>query len=102
LKGRAPEDRSEARKNSSSLTHEIPSDRLGGYPEVQAKVKQHLVETEQQLGRLESGRGAGKPPRHAGDELLQNSFANNAFERFEIAEISLVHACQTGNVTATA
>jgi ferritin-like metal-binding protein YciE len=32
---------------------ERQSERLSDYPEVQAKVKQHLAETNQQLGRLE-------------------------------------------------
>jgi ferritin-like metal-binding protein YciE len=93
---------------------ERQSERLGDYPEVQAKVKQHLAETKQQLGRLEQClEGCGETSStlkdtaqsvmantmamaHAmsGDAILKNTFANNAFEHFEIAAYkSLLSLC---------
>jgi ferritin-like metal-binding protein YciE len=84
---------------------ERKSERLKDYPEVQQKVTEHLRETEQQLKRLESCLEAcGESTSSlkdtalsvaanvtaiahsmAGDEILKNTFANNAFEHFEIA-----------------
>jgi ferritin-like metal-binding protein YciE len=84
---------------------ERQSERLKDYPEVQQKVTEHLRETEQQLKRLESCLEAcGESTSSlkdtalsvaanvtaiahsmAGDEILKNTFANNAFEHFEIA-----------------
>ncbi|AVA25586.1 ferritin-like domain-containing protein [Rhizobium sp. NXC24] len=79
--------------------------RIENYPEVAAKLEQHIRETEGQLVRLEeilegldedhsifkdmalSFTGAMTAMGHtmAGDEILKNSFANFAFENFEIA-----------------
>jgi ferritin-like metal-binding protein YciE len=88
--------------------------RLGDYPEVQAKVKQHLAETHDQLSRLERCLEAcgessstlkdaaqsvmantmAMAHAMAGDEILKNTFANNAFEHFEIAAYkSLLSLC---------
>src|SRR3954471_18738102 len=84
---------------------ERQSERLGDYPDVQARVKQHLVETNQHLKRLEPCLQAGGETSSslkdtaqsvmantmamahslAGDEILKNTFANNAFENFEVA-----------------
>jgi ferritin-like metal-binding protein YciE len=84
---------------------ERQSERLTDYPEVQQKVTEHLRETEQQLKRLESCLEAcgestsslkdtalsvaanvtAMAHSMAGDEILKNTFANNAFEHFEIA-----------------
>jgi ferritin-like metal-binding protein YciE len=84
---------------------ERQSERLTDYPEVQQKVTEHLRETEQQLKRLESCLEAcgestsglkdaalsvaanvtAMANSMAGDEILKNTFANNAFEHFEIA-----------------
>ena len=84
---------------------ERQSERLTDYPEVQQKLTEHLRETEQQLKRLESCLEAcgestsslkdtalsvaanvtAMAHSMAGDEILKNTFANNAFEHFEIA-----------------
>jgi ferritin-like metal-binding protein YciE len=93
---------------------ERQSERLGDYPEVQAKVRQHLEETQGQLQRLEQClEGCGETSSAikdmaqsfmantmamanamAGDEILKNTFANNAFENFEIAAYkSLITMC---------
>jgi len=93
---------------------ERQSERLTDYPEVQAKVRAHLRETEEQLNRLEqclSSMGESTSTLKdtaqsvmanimalghsmAGDEILKNTFANNAFEHFEIAAYkSLLTLC---------
>lgn len=79
--------------------------RIETYPEVAAKLEQHIAETERQIVRLEdvltglnedhstlkdlalSFTGAMAALGHtvADDEILKNSFANFAFENFEIA-----------------
>jgi len=84
---------------------ERQSERLTDYPDVQAQMKVHLWETEGQLKRLDeclSSLGETARPsriprspygKHdgdgtfgcAGDEILKNTFANNAFENFAIA-----------------
>lgn len=75
------------------------------YPEVADRIEAHIHETEGQIGRLEevlgslnesrsalkdmalslSGSMAALGHSMAGDEILKNSFANFAFENFEIA-----------------
>jgi ferritin-like metal-binding protein YciE len=93
---------------------ERQSERLTDYPEVQAKVRSHLEETKNQLSRLEQCLGAcGETTSSlkdtaqsvmgnlmaashtlADDEILKNTFANNAFENFEIAAYkSLLALC---------
>jgi ferritin-like metal-binding protein YciE len=93
---------------------ERQSERLEDYPDVQAKVKHHLAETNQQLQRLEECLDAcgetsstlkdaaqsvmantmAMAHAMAGDEILKNTFANNAFEHFEIAAYkSLLALC---------
>jgi ferritin-like metal-binding protein YciE len=84
---------------------ERQSERLDEYPEVKVKVTAHLQETNEQLKRLEQcldalGEGTSTlkdtaqsvmanvmamTHTMAGDEILTNTFANNAFENFEIA-----------------
>ena len=79
--------------------------RIDNYPEVARRLEEHIRETEGQIGRIEGllesldGRhsslkdmalsftGAMAAMGHtvAGDEILKNSFANFAFENFEIA-----------------
>jgi len=79
--------------------------RLTDYPEVKQKVTEHLRETEEQLKRLETcladcgestsslkdtalsvaANVTAMAHSMAGDEILKNTFANNAFEHFEIA-----------------
>jgi ferritin-like metal-binding protein YciE len=93
---------------------ERQSERLDDYPEVKAKVRAHLLETNEQLQRLErcleacgeSSSGLKDTAQSvlantqamahsmAGDEILKNTFANNAFENFEIAAYkSLLALC---------
>jgi ferritin-like metal-binding protein YciE len=79
--------------------------RIENYPEVARKLEQHIQETEGQITRLEgllsdlgedpstlkdvalkfTGAMAAMGHTMAGDEILKNSFANFAFENFEIA-----------------
>jgi ferritin-like metal-binding protein YciE len=93
---------------------ERQSERLDEYPEVKAKVAAHLQETNEQLKRLEQclevlGEATSTlkdtaqsvmanvlAMTHvlAGEEILKNTFANNAFEDFEIAAYkSLLALC---------
>src|SRR3981189_1067467 len=93
---------------------ERQSERLDEYPEVKAKVAAHLRETNEQLNRLEQCLDAlgettsalkdtaqsvmanvmAMTHTMAGDEILKNTFANNAFENFEIAAYkSLLALC---------
>jgi len=98
---------------------ERQSERLDEYPEVKAKVSMHLQETNEQLRRLEQCLEAcGESTSSvkdttqsvaanltammhamAGDEILKNTFANNAFENFEIAAYkSLLALCQAAGM----
>ena len=93
---------------------ERQSERMTDYPEVRTRVQMHLRETEGQLNRIETclsslGEGASTIKdtaqsfmgnmmaighSMAGDEILKNTFANNAFEHFEIAAYkSLLALC---------
>jgi ferritin-like metal-binding protein YciE len=95
---------------------ERQSERLGDYPDVQVMVKKHLAETNGQLKRLEQCLEACGESNStlkdaaqsvmantmalahgmAGDEILKNTFANNAFEHFEIAAYkSLLALCDS-------
>ena len=90
------------------------SERLDEYPEVKAKVAAHLQETNEQLRRLETCLEAGGESTSslkdtaqsvmanmmamahsvAGDKIPKNTFANYAFENFEIAAYkSLLALC---------
>lgn len=80
-------------------------ERLENYPELAARLRQHIEETHAQVGRLDeilgnlgssssalkdmalsmSGGMAAIAHSVAGDEVLKNSFANYAFEHFEMA-----------------
>jgi ferritin-like metal-binding protein YciE len=82
---------------------ERQSERLGDYPEVKARVQQHLRETETQIRRLDEclsacgetastlkdaaqsvlGNIAALAHTVMPDEILKDTFANNAFEHFE-------------------
>lgn len=84
---------------------ERQSERLDEYPDVKARVTAHLHETETQLKRLDEclasvgessstlkdttqslmGNMAALAHTVMPDEILKNTFANNAFEHFEIA-----------------
>lgn len=93
---------------------ERQSERLDEYPEVKAKMADHLQETKEQLKRLEqcleacgessstlkdttqsvAANAMAMAHSMAGDEILKNTFANNAFEHFEIAAYkSLLALC---------
>lgn len=98
--------------------------RIEAYPEVKSRIEQHISETEGQVERLESlleihgtsksmlkdaalsiaGTAAALGHVPAGDEILKNSFADFAFENFEIAAYkSLIVLAQTaGNATDVA
>lgn len=100
---------------------ERQSERLDDYPEVKSKVSAHLQETNEQLRRLEQcledcGESTSslkdttqslaanmQAMMHsmAGDEILKNTFANEAFENFEIAAYkSLLTLCRAAGVEA--
>ncbi|HYN00035.1 MAG TPA: ferritin-like domain-containing protein [Aestuariivirgaceae bacterium] len=89
--------------------------RLGNYPEVQAQIHQHLAETERQLQWLAKCLDALGEDRLTvddaapsglenilaisralvGEEILKNTFANYAFEHYEIAAYkSLLTLCE--------
>ncbi|CZT37452.1 ferritin-like domain-containing protein [Rhizobium sp. 9140] len=95
--------------------------RIENYPDVAAKLEQHIRETEGQIVRLEevltglnedhstlkdmalSFTGAMAAMGHtvAGDEILKNAFANYAFENFEIAAYSsLITVAEAGGFNA--
>jgi ferritin-like metal-binding protein YciE len=92
-------------------------DRLEQYPEMADKLRQHSAETEEQVKRLDSilmehgesasglkdaalnmaGNMAAIGHAAAGDEILKNTYANHAFENFEIASYrSLIVMAETG------
>jgi ferritin-like metal-binding protein YciE len=98
---------------------ERQSERLSDYPDVQARVKEHLAETNEQLRRLDQcleacgetsstlkdtaqsvmGNTMAMAHAMAGDEILKNTFANNAFEHFEIAAYkSLLTLCSSAGL----
>jgi ferritin-like metal-binding protein YciE len=83
-------------------------DRIKSYPEMAERLRQHIAETEGQVRRLEAlledtgadkstlkdaalsaaGTMAALGHTPAGDEILKNTFANFAFENYEIAAYS--------------
>ncbi|MCA1454034.1 ferritin-like domain-containing protein [Bradyrhizobium sp. BRP22] len=100
---------------------ERQSERLDEYPEVKSRVISHLSETNEQLRRLEECLDAcGESTSSlkdtaqsfmanmmamghsmAGDEILKNTFANDAFEHYEIAAYkSLLALCQAAGADA--
>ena len=95
--------------------------RIENYPDVAAKLEQHITETEGQIARIEeilsgldeghsalkdialsfTGTMAAMGHTVAGDEILKNSFANFAFENFEIAAYnSLIVIAEAGGYNA--
>jgi ferritin-like metal-binding protein YciE len=84
---------------------ERQAERMGDYPELKAKAQEHLLETREQMRRLETcleklgsapstlkdaalalgANMAAMGHAMAGDEVLKNTFASNALEHFEIA-----------------
>jgi ferritin-like metal-binding protein YciE len=99
-------------------------ERTGDYPDVQRQLRQHLEETRVQIGRLDHclaslgqsssalkdaalslmGNIAAAGNALAGDEILRNMFANQAFENYEIAAYKslLVLAARVEAAEATA
>lgn len=96
-------------------------DRLESYPDVSAILSQHYTETEGQQARLErlleslgeepsmlkdagmsiAGATASMGHAMAGDEVVKNSFANFAFEHYEIAAYrSLISMARAAGETA--
>lgn len=95
--------------------------RIENYPEVAAKLEQHICETEGQIVSIEgvlaglneddsslkdmalSFTGAMAAMGHtiANDEILKNSFANFAFENFKMAALkSLLTVAEAGGYAA--
>lgn len=95
--------------------------RLEHYPEVSALLDTHIRETEGQIERLDdilagmgssasglkdaglslTGSMAAIGHTLAGDEILKNSFANHAFENFEIAAyMSLITAAELSGASS--
>jgi ferritin-like metal-binding protein YciE len=98
---------------------ERQSERMDEYPEFKAKLSEHLRETNEQLKRLERCLDAcGESTSSlkdtaqsfmanmmamghsmAGDEVLKNTFADDAFENYEIAAYkSLLALCRAAGV----
>ena len=96
--------------------------RIENYPDVAQRLEQHIRETEGQMKRLESilgdlgedhsslkdmalsaaGTMAALGHSVAGDEILKNSFANFAFENYEIAAYnSLITIAEAAGFQAT-
>lgn len=96
-------------------------DRLESYPEMAERLRQHVGETEEQVKRLDAvlvelgesasgfkdmamsmaGNMGALGHAAAGDEVLKNSFANYAFENFEIASYrSLILMAEAGAFTS--
>ena len=97
--------------------------RIENYPEVADRLRLHIEETNQQIARLDeilasfdtsasavkdavlsmSGGMAAMAHSVAGDEIVKNSFANYAFEHFEIAAYkSLLVLAEDGGFTTAA
>jgi ferritin-like metal-binding protein YciE len=93
--------------------------RIENYPEVAERLRAHIEETHDQIGRLDeilgnfdasasalkdialsmTGGMAALAHSAAGDEILKNSFANYAFEHFEIASYkSLLTMAESGGL----
>lgn len=96
-------------------------ERLENYPELSSRLKTHIEETEEQVTRLDRflgelgedasslkdvaasfmGNMAALGHTVAGDEILKNSFADYAFENYEIASYrSLITMAEAGGFTA--
>jgi ferritin-like metal-binding protein YciE len=92
-------------------------ERLENYPDVKARLQSHTQETEGQIQRLETilsslneshsalkdaalkmtANMAALTHAMADDEILKNSFANHAFENFEVASYTaLIEMAQAG------
>ncbi len=103
-----------AMENQAEELMERQVGRLTDYPDMHARLDQHLAETRRQKERLEkclescgestssikdmamsvTGNLAALGHAMASDEVLKNTFANNAFENYEIAAYkSLLTLC---------
>jgi ferritin-like metal-binding protein YciE len=103
-----------AMENQAQEMLERQAGRLEKYPEIKQMVDLHLEETKEQISRLDQclkmfdespstvknvaqsliGNLAALAHTMADDEVLKNTFANNAFENFEIAAYrSLIALC---------
>jgi ferritin-like metal-binding protein YciE len=119
-----------ALKNTHALEQEALQimqrqlDRLDRYPEMADMLRRHIAETEQQRERVEEalhvfgedrsmlkeavmgfmGNMAALAHAPAGDEILKNTFANHAFENYEIAAykslIAITEAAGHGKLVA--
>ena len=115
-------------RNAHAMEHQALSimkpqvSRIENYPEVARRLEQHITETEGQIQRLEQvldGLGENRSALKdaalslggsmaaightvAPDEIVKNSFANFAFENYEIAAYKslLALANQSGNASA--
>ena len=115
-------------RNAHAMEHQALSimkpqvSRIENYPEVARRLQQHITETEGQIERLEQvldGLGENRSALKdaalslggsiaaightvAPDEIVKNSFANFAFENYEIAAYKslLALANQSGNAAA--
>ena len=97
--------------------------RIANYPEVADRLQLHIEETNRQIARLDeiladfdtsgstlkdmglelSGSMAALTHSLAGDEIIKNSFANYAFEHFEIAAYkSLLGLAEDGGFASAA
>ncbi|WP_244552387.1 ferritin-like domain-containing protein [Allosphingosinicella indica] len=96
-------------------------DRLANYPEIEARLRSHIEETHGQVERIEeilasldeshssikdaglavAGNLAAIGHVFAGDEIIKNSFANHAFENFEVASYTgLITLAEDGGFTS--
>lgn len=115
-------------RNAHAMEHQALSimkpqvSRIEKYPQMASRLQQHISETEGQIERLEQvldsvgesksglkdaalslgGSMAAIGHTVAGDEIVKNSFANFAFENYEIAAYKslLALAKQAGNTAA--
>ena len=114
-------------KNAHGVEHQALAlidrqlDHLENYPEVAEMLRLHRGETEQQISRIDeilagfdarpsaikdlglsiTGNMAAIAHVFAPDEILKNSFANYAFENFEIASYTgLLTLAELGNFTS--
>jgi ferritin-like metal-binding protein YciE len=109
-----------AMEHQSQELMERQSERLTDFPEVHAKVNQHLQETRTQLNRLEEclehlgespsvlkdtalsalGNVTASTHAMAGDEILKDIFADDAFEHYEVAAYkSLLVLCERADIS---
>src|SRR5690606_30489024 len=111
-----------AMENQALSIMKPQASRIENYPEVEAQLNRHIAETEGQIARLDSvldtlgsdksglkdmamslaGSFAAVGHTVAPDEIVKNSFANYAFENYEIAAYKslITLARESGNLDA--